>query len=116
MQKCRKKVKSCLKQVSSNKALAGKVLQSLFTAGVVCVCTFGGDNAAWASDYTGTDTLSTGAWGASYDKITITMDDPGKNCAGIYTYGRNNTTTATERVTVTLSDAGDTYEIGRAHV
>ena len=24
----------------------------------------------------------------------------------IYTYGRNNTTTATERVTVTLSDAG----------
>lgn len=37
------------------------------------------------------------------------MDDPGKNCAGIYTYGRNNTTTATERVTVTLSDAGDTY-------
>ena len=60
-------------------------------------------------DYTGTDTLSTGAWGASYDKITITMDDPGKNCAGIYTYGRNNTTTATERVTVTLSDAGDTY-------
>ena len=69
----------------------------------------GGDNAAWASDYTGTDTLSTGAWGATYDKITITMDDPGKNCAGIYTYGRNNTTTATERVTVTLSDAGDTY-------
>ena len=51
MQKCRKKVKSCLKQVSSNKALAGKVLQSLFTAGVVCVCTFGGDNAAWAQDY-----------------------------------------------------------------
>ena len=69
----------------------------------------GGDNAAWASDYTGTDTLSTGTWGATYDKITITMDDPGKNCAGIYTYGRNNTTTATERVTVTLSDAGDTY-------
>ena len=68
-----------------------------------------GDNAAWASDYTGTDTLSTGTWGATYDKITITMDDPGKNCAGIYTYGRNNTTTATERVTVTLSDAGDTY-------
>ena len=66
MQKCRKKVKSCLKQVNSNKALAGKVLQSLFTAGVVYVCTFGGDNAAWASDYTGTDTLSTGAWGASY--------------------------------------------------
>lgn len=109
MQKGWKKVKSCLKQVNSNKALAGKVLQSLFTAGVVCVCTFGGDNAAWASDYTGTDTLSTGAWGASYDKITITMDDPGKNCAGIYTYGRNNTTTATELVTVTLSDAGDTY-------
>lgn len=109
MQKGWKKVKSCLKQVNSDKALAGKVLQSLFTAGVVCVCTFGGDNAAWASDYTGTDTLSTGAWGASYDKITITMDDPGKNCAGIYTYGRNNTTTATERVTVTLSDAGDTY-------
>jgi len=42
MQKCRKKVKSCLKQVNSNKALAGKVLQSLFTAGVVYVCTFGG--------------------------------------------------------------------------
>ena len=42
MQKCRKKVKSCLKQVNSNKALAGKVLQSLFTAGVVYVCIFGG--------------------------------------------------------------------------
>lgn len=37
------------------------------------------------------------------------MDDPGKNCAGIYTYGRYNTTTATERVTVTMSDTGDTY-------
>lgn len=42
MQKCRKKVKSCLKQVNSNKALAGKVLQSLFTAGVVYVCIFEG--------------------------------------------------------------------------
>ena len=92
-----------------NSELRKKVLQSLIIASTACVCTFGGDNAAWASDYTGTDTLSTGAWGASYDKITITMDDPGKNCAGIYTYGRNNTTTATERVTVTLSDAGDTY-------
>lgn len=92
-----------------NSELRKKVLQSLIIASTACVCTFGGDNAAWASDYTGTDTLSTGTWGASYDKITITMDDPGKNCAGIYTYGRNNTTTATERVTVTLSDAGDTY-------
>lgn len=92
-----------------NSELRKKVLQSLIIASTAYVCTFGGDNAAWASDYTGTDTLSTGAWGASYDKITITMDDPGKNCAGIYTYGRNNTTTATERVTVTLSDAGDTY-------
>lgn len=46
---------------------------------------------------------------ADYGKITITMDDPGKNCAGIYTYGRYNTTTATERVTVTMSDTGDTY-------
>lgn len=89
--------------------LQRKVLSSLFIAGAAYVCILGGDNAAWASDYTGADTLSTGAWGASYDKITITMDDPGKNCAGIYTYGRNNTTTATERVTVTLSDAGDTY-------
>ena len=92
-----------------NSELRKKVLQSLIIASTAYVCTFGGDNAAWASDYTGTDTLSTGTWGATYDKITITMDDPGKNCAGIYTYGRNNTTTATERVTVTLSDAGDTY-------
>ena len=92
-----------------NSELRKKVLQSLIIASTAYVCTFGGDNAAWASDYTGTDTLSTGTWGATYDKITITMDDPGKNCAGIYTYGRNNTTTSTERVTVTLSDAGDTY-------
>ena len=92
-----------------NSELRKKVLQSLIIASTAYVCTFGGDNAAWASDYTGTGTLSTGTWGATYDKITITMDDPGKNCAGIYTYGRNNTTTATERVTVTLSDAGDTY-------
>ena len=92
-----------------NSELRKKVLQSLIIVSTAYVCTFGGDNAAWASDYTGTDTLSTGTWGATYDKITITMDDPGKNCAGIYTYGRNNTTTATERVTVTLSDAGDTY-------
>ena len=34
--------KKRLKQVNSNKALAGKVLQSLFTAGVVYVCIFGG--------------------------------------------------------------------------
>ena len=53
MQKCRKKVKSCLKQVSSNKALAGKILQSLFTAGVVYVCIFGGDDAAKAGSYKG---------------------------------------------------------------
>lgn len=69
----------------------------------------GGDNSVWAADYTGTDTLSTSTYGADYGKITITMDDPGKNCAGIYTYGRYNTTTATERVTVTMSDTGDTY-------
>lgn len=37
------------------------------------------------------------------------MDNKGANCAGIYTYGRYNTTTATERVTVTMSDTGDTY-------
>ena len=54
----------------------------------------GGDNSVWAADYTGTDTLNTGTYGADYGKITITMDDPGKNCAGIYTYGRYNTTTA----------------------
>lgn len=61
-----------------NSELRKKVLQSLIIASTAYVCTFGGDNAAWASDYTGTDTLSTGTWGATYDKITITMDDPGK--------------------------------------
>lgn len=89
--------------------LQRKVLRSLIIAGAAYACTFGGDNSVWAADYTGTDTLNTGTYGADYGKITITMDDPGKNCAGIYTYGRYNTTTATERVTVTLSDTGDTY-------
>lgn len=37
------------------------------------------------------------------------MAAPGKNCAGIYTYGKNNTTTANGRVTVTMSDTEDTY-------
>lgn len=89
--------------------LQRKVLSSLFIAGAAYVCILGGDNAAWASDYTGADTLSTGTYGADYGKITITMDNKGANCAGIYTYGRYNTTTATERVTVTMSDTGDTY-------
>ena len=89
--------------------LQRKVLKSLIIAGTAYACTFGGDNSVWAADYTGTDTLSTSTYGADYGKITITMDDPGKNCAGIYTYGRYNTTTATERVTVTMSDTGDTY-------
>ena len=89
--------------------LQRKVLRSLIIAGTAYACTFGGDNSVWAADYTGTDTLSTSTYGADYGKITITMDDPGKNCAGIYTYGRYNTTTATERVTVTMSDTGDTY-------
>ena len=89
--------------------LQRKVLRSLIIAGAAYACTFGGDNSVWAADYTGTDTLNTGTYGADYGKITITMDDPGKNCAGIYTYGRYNTTTATERVTVTMSDTGDTY-------
>ena len=89
--------------------LQRKVLRSLIIAGAAYACTFGGDNSVWAADYTGTDTLSTSTYGADYGKITITMDDPGKNCAGIYTYGRYNTTTATERVTVTMSDTGDTY-------
>lgn len=84
-------------------------MSSLFIAGAAYVCILGGDNAAWASDYTGADTLSTGTYGADYGKITITMDNKGANCAGIYTYGRYNTTTATERVTVTMSDTGDTY-------
>ena len=92
-----------------NSELRKKVLQSLIIAGTAYACTFGGDNSVWAADYTGTDTLSTSTYGADYGKITITMDDPGKNCAGIYTYGRNNTTTATERVTVTMSDTEDTY-------
>ena len=42
-----------------NSELRKKVLQSLIIASTAYVCTFGGDNAAWASDYTGTDTLST---------------------------------------------------------
>ncbi len=46
-----------------NSELRKKVLQSLIIASTAYVCTFGGDNAAWASDYTGTDTLSTGDWG-----------------------------------------------------
>lgn len=89
--------------------LQRKVLSSLFIAGAAYVCILGGDNAAWASDYTSTDTLSTSSYGETYDKIAITMVAPGKNCAGIYTYGRNNTTTANERVTVTMSDTGDAY-------
>lgn len=89
--------------------LQRKVLQSLLAASVMCVCTFGGDNSAWAADYTGTDTLDIGRYGDTYNKIDITMEDSGKNCAGIYAYGRNNETVANDRVTVTLSDTDDTY-------
>lgn len=58
--------------------LQRKVLRSLIIAGAAYACTFGGDNSVWAADYTGTDTLNTGTYGADYGKITITMDDPGK--------------------------------------
>ena len=64
---------------------------------------------AQAADYNGTGTLSTSGWGDTYDKISITMSDPGENCAGIYTYGRNNTTIANDAVKVMISDSGDTY-------
>ena len=64
---------------------------------------------AQAADYNSTDTLSTSSWGDTYDKISITMADSGKNCAGIYTYGRNNTTIANDVVKVMISDSGDAY-------
>ncbi len=74
----------------------------LLSSGGVVTC-------AQAADYNGTDTLSTSGLGDTYDKISITMADPGKNCAGIYTYGRNNTTIANDAVKVMISDSGDTY-------
>lgn len=58
--------------------LQRKVLSSLFIAGAAYVCILGGDNAAWASDYTSTDTLSTSSYGETYDKIAITMVAPEK--------------------------------------
>ena len=103
MQKCRKKVKSCLKQVSSNKALAGKVLQSLFTAGVVCVCTFGGDNAAWAQDYNsqyGTDL------GGEYENVSVTNESLDGNSNVTIGVSRSAGLTVTDKAVVKIVETG----------
>lgn len=103
MQKCRKKVKSCLKQVNSNKALAGKVLQSLFTAGVVCVCTFGGDNAAWAQDYNsqyGTDL------GGEYENVSVTNESLDGNSNVTIGVSRSAGLTVTDKAVVKIVETG----------
>lgn len=64
---------------------------------------------AQAADYTSDDTLSTSGLGDTYDKITITMEAPAKDCSGIYMYGRNNETTANDAVKVTMTDSSDAY-------
>ena len=53
-----------------NSELRKKVLQSLIIASTAYVCTFGGDNAAWASDYTGTES----ALPVGKDCINISCD------------------------------------------
>ena len=103
MQKCRKKVKSCLKQVSSNKALAGKVLQSLFTAGVVYVCIFGGDNAAWAQDYNsqyGTDL------GGEYENVSVTNESLDGNSNVTIGVSRSAGLTVTDKAVVKIVETG----------
>lgn len=83
-----------------------KDLAKVITLGLLLSC---GGQYCVAADYTGTDTLDTGRYGVTYDKIDITMDNPGKDCASIYAYGRSNETIAHDRVTVYLSDVVDTY-------
>ena len=103
MQKCRKKVKSCLKQVNSNKALAGKVLQSLFTAGVVYVCIFGGDNAAWAQDYNsqyGTDL------GGEYENVSVTNESLDGNSNVTIGVSRSAGLTVTDKAVVKIVETG----------
>ena len=103
MQKCRKKVKSCLKQVNSNKALAGKVLQSLFTAGVVYVCIFGGDNAAWAQDYNsqyGTDL------GGEYENVSVTNESLDGNSDVTIGVSRSAGLTVTDKAVVKIVETG----------
>ena len=103
MQKCRKKVKSCLKQVSSNKALAGKILQSLFTAGVVYVCIFGGDDAAWAQDYNsqyGTDL------GGEYENVSVTNESLDGNSNVTIGVSRSAGLTVTDKAVVKIVETG----------
>lgn len=103
MQKCRKKVKSCLKQVNSNKALAGKVLQSLFTAGVLYVCIFGGDNAAWAQDYNsqyGTDL------GGEYENVSVTNESLDGNSNVTIGVSRSAGLTVTDKAVVKIVETG----------
>ena len=103
MQKCRKKVKSCLKQVNSNKALAGKVLQSLFTAGLVYVCIFGGDNAAWAQDYNsqyGTDL------GGEYENVSVTNESLDGNSNVTIGVSRSAGLTVTDKAVVKIVETG----------
>lgn len=56
--------------------LQRKVLQSLLAASVMCVCTFGGDNSAWAADYNSDETLKPANTGnaanwETYDNVII---------------------------------------------
>lgn len=103
MQKCRKKVKSCLKQVNSNKALAGKVLQSLFTAGVLYVCIFGGDNAAWAQDYNSQYDTDLGG---EYENVSVTNESLDGNSNVTIGVSRSAGLTVTDKAVVKIVETG----------
>lgn len=68
--------------------LQRKVLQSLLAASVMCVCTFGGDNSAWAADYNSDETLKPANTGnaanwETYDNVIINKNNSDNNFNGI---------------------------------
>ena len=103
MQKCRKKVKSCLKQVNSNKALAGKYCNRCLQQEQCAFARFGGDNAAWAQDYNsqyGTDL------GGEYENVSVTNESLDGNSNVTIGVSRSAGLTVTDKAVVKIVETG----------
>ena len=83
--------------------LQRKVLRSLFIAGTVYACIFGGDNAAWAQDYNsqyGTDL------GGEYENVSVTNESLNGNSNVTIGVSRSAGLTVTDKAVVKIVETG----------
>lgn len=96
--------------------LQRKVLQSLLATSVMCVCTFGGDNSAWAADYNSDTTLTVANTGAAdnwetYDNVIINKNDSDDAFNGIELKmsGSNKQLKVDGKIDIAITDDASTH-------